>query len=390
MADRNTLTKKARSAHPVRAPKPRDVRRAGRQIREASAAGRRGDRPLPHLLLIGEDHNLDPAEEALAPLRTRCDRHADLREALSRGLDGILAVLLAPPLRDTRPERAVKMVRDTAADLPVFVLVPLDVPDSVTLRLYRSGANAVFAFPLEQKLLPALLGELLGIEAPPARATDADRALERAIRARLRVLGKTERGLRISVRNGAVKLAGKVDRLWKLRSLDRNIARVPGVTAIDARALEVAPSGLPDRDIARSIRNLLKGVSSIEDQTLSVSVHDGHVVLMGTVINREEWLHALELLAMLEGVRSVTNKTTEAPRRKRADGALARRLQERIAALVPDSEEIRIAVLGGVAVLRGMVPLLATKREVEALLSRDDAVARVVNKIEIDCGGDSR
>jgi osmotically-inducible protein OsmY len=313
-----------------------------------------------------------------------------LREALARGLEETLAVLLAPPLPGTRPERAVEMVREASPDLPVFALVPLDLPDAVTLRFYRSGANAVFALPLEQKLLPALLGELLGVEAPPARATDADRALERAIRARLRVLGKTERGLRIAVRNGVVKLAGEVDRLWKLRSLDQNIGYVPGVTAIDARALEVAPSGLPDRDIARSIRSLLKGVSSIEDRTLNVSVHDGHVVLMGTVINREEWLHALDLLAMLDGVRSVTNKTTEAPRRKQVDRALARRLQERLAALVSGSEEVRVAVLGGVAVLRGKVSLLATKREAETLLSRDEAVAQVVNKIEIDQGGDSR
>jgi osmotically-inducible protein OsmY len=391
VAGRKTKTKKkTRAAPPKRAQGPREVKRSGRRTREASAAGRRGARTQHYLLLIGEDHNLDPAEEALAPLRIRCDRHVEIREALARDLDGALAVLLAPPLRETRPERAVEMVRDASADLPVFVLVPLDVPDSVTLRLYRSGATAVFAFPLEQKLLPALLGELLGIEAPRMRATDADRALERAIRARLRVLGKAERGLRISVRNGVAKLSGKVDRLWKLRSLDQNVGRVPGVTAIDTRALEVAPSGLPDRVIARSIRNLLEGVSSIEDQTLGVSVHDGHVVLMGTVINREEWLHALDLLAMIEGVRSVTNKTTEAPRRKQADSALARRLQERLAALVSGSEEIRVAVLGGVAVLRGKVPLLATKREAEALLSRDDAVARIVNKIEIDCGGDSR
>lgn len=169
-----------------------------------------------------------------------------------------------------------------------------------------------------------------------------------------------------------------MDRLWKVRSLDESIAHVPGFCATDARKLEVEPSGLPDRDSARSIRSLLNGVSSIEDRTLSVSVHGGHAILMGTVINREEWLHVLELVAMLEGVRSLTNKTVEAPRRKRSDRALAKRLQERLSTLIPASE-----VLGGVAVLRGKATLLATKREAEALIARDGSIARVVNKIEI-------
>lgn len=338
----------------------------------------------PRLLLVGEDgRRLGAIERTLEPLRLRPRRRADLREVLAEDLDGTAGAVLAPPLRGAPCERAVAQLRRRHRGLPVFVVAPQDEPDDRVGRLYRRGATAVFAWPLERGLLPGVMGELLGVEPRPSLPSDADRSLERAIRARLGVLGRAEKELRIAVRNGVALLAGRVDKLWKVRFLDNDIAHVPGVRATDARKLEVKPSGLPDRDIARSLRILLRGVSSIEDRTLSVSVHAGHAVLMGTVINREEWLHALELITMVDGVRSVTNRTVEAPRRKRSDRALAKRLQERLSMLVPASEGIRVAVLGEVAVLRGKTPLLATRREAETIIARDASIARIVNKIEV-------
>jgi osmotically-inducible protein OsmY len=332
---------------------------------------------------VGEEKHTGNVEEALGSFRLRVDRHLGFQEAIDAGLAGIGAIVLVPPLRGAPCEHAVGVLRRARWDLPAFALVPGGTSDARAAGLYRQGATAVFSWPLEAELFPPVLAELLEIERRSPRRTDADRALQRAIRARLRVLGRAERRLRISVRSGIVSLGGSVDRLWKKRSLENGIAHVAGVRSVEARNLEVAPSGIADRDIARSVRTLLEGVSSVEERTLSVSVHEGHVVLMGTVINREEWFHALELIAAVEGVRSVTNQTLVAPKRKQSDRTLARRLQERLSTLVRESEEIQVAVLAGVAVLRGNAPLLAAKREAETLVSREGSIARVVNKIEV-------
>lgn len=358
---------------------------AAAPARKSSAprAVRRGARGYPRLALIGGKHRTRPIGEVLRLLRLRVEHYESLPEVLAAGLDGMAAVVLIPALRDAGCERVLGAFASAHAELPVFVLVPDGAHDSRVARLYRNGATAVFEWPLEKQLFPAVLAELLGIQARSSRPTDGDRALERAVRARLRVLGKSEKRLRISVRAGVARLSGQVGRLWKVRSLESSIAQVPGVRSVDVRKLDVEPSHVSDRDIARSVRSLLHGASSIEDQTLGVSVRDGRVVLMGAVFNREECLHALELLAMVEGVRAVSNQTVAAPRRKRADRALATRLRERLATLIPEAEQIHIAVLAGVAVLRGRARLLTTKREAERLVSKEDAIARVVNKVEI-------
>jgi osmotically-inducible protein OsmY len=332
---------------------------------------------------VGEEQNTGNLEEAFGAFRLRVDRHLGFQEAIDAGLAGIGAIVLVPPLRGAPCEHVVGVLRRARSDLPVFALVSGGTSDARAAGLYRRGATAVFSWPLEAQLLPPVLAELLEIEPRSPRQTDADRALQRAIRARLRVLGRADKRLRVAVRNGIVSLGGSVDRLWKKRSLEKGIAYVAGVRSVEVQNLEVEPSGIADRDIARSVRTLLEGVSSIEERTLGVSVHDGNVIVMGTVINREEWLHALELIAAVEGVRSVTNQTLVAPTRKQSDRTLARRLQERLSTLVPHSEEIQIAVLGGVAVLRGKAHRLTAKREAEALVSREGSIARVVNKIEI-------
>lgn len=45
--------------------------------------------------------------------------------------------------------------------------------------------------------------------------------------------------------------------------------------------------------------------------------------------------------------------------------------------------EIRVAVIGRAAVLRGRVPFAATKEAAERLVGADEAVTRVVNKLQV-------
>jgi osmotically-inducible protein OsmY len=175
-----------------------------------------------------------------------------------------------------------------------------------------------------------------------------------------------------------------VDRLWKKLAVEDAVAQVPGVRSLSVHRLEVVPSGVTDSEVASAVRSLLQWASSIDQETLAVSVHEGVAVIVGTVLNREEWAHTLELLSMLEGIRSVTNRTEVSPRKKQQLRGHARRLKRSLQALLTDAAEVDLAVVGKVGVLRGRTPSLSVKREAEAILLRDPGIERVVNKIEVD------
>jgi osmotically-inducible protein OsmY len=336
--------------------------------------------------VVGETDKTAPVREALSSIQVRIRELAgfpEVDQALGTTTVGI--VLVEPPQAALIEEAAgIAAHRPTVSVLPIFVVVPDATTDSQVARLYRSGATCVFAWPLESAVIATLLREILGVELRSSKPSDADRALQRAIRTRLRVVGKDEKGLRISTRDGAVSLSGTVDRLWKKRALEDAIAQVPGVRMLAADRLEVVQSGVPDREVANAVRSLLRGASSIDQETLAVSVHDGFVVVVGTVLNREEWLHTLELLSMLEGVRSVINRTEVSSRKKKQIRGHALRLKRSLEVLLTDAAEVEVAVVGEVGVLRGRTPSLSVKREAEAILLRDPGIERVVNKIEVE------
>jgi osmotically-inducible protein OsmY len=335
---------------------------------------------------VGDPDKTAPLRETLSPVQVRI-RESESLATLSEDLRAAtVGVVLVDPPRAALLEEAAREAAGRPADtaLPLFVVVPEDTSDSQVMRLYRCGATCVFSWPLESAMIPTLLREMLGVELRSSKPSNADRALQRAIRTRLRAIGKDEKGLRIATRDGAVSLTGTVDRLWKKRALEDAIAPVPGVRTITAGRVQVAPSGVPDSEVAKAVRALLRGASSIDQETLAVSVHDGVLVVVGTVLNREEWLHTLELLSMLEGVRSVTNRTEVSSRKKEQLRGHARRLKRALEVLLPDAAEVEVAVVGEVGVLRGHTPRLSIKREAEAILRRDPGIERVVNKIEVD------
>ena len=62
----------------------------------------------------------------------------------------------------------------------------------------------------------------------------------------------------------------------------------------------------------------------------------------------------------------------------------AARIVDRIASLLPEPSSVSVSFFGGVAVLAGTVDRLATKQKIESFIADDDAVERVVNKIEVE------
>jgi osmotically-inducible protein OsmY len=118
------------------------------------------------------------------------------------------------------------------------------------------------------------------------------------------------------------------------------------------------------------------------ESTLAVTTDRGHVRLTGTLQDKRDLLHLESLVSHFKGVRRIESEVTISVERHRRDSRLAQRLNKAIANLYP-RERISLTVVGGTVVLQGRVRLLATKRSVERFMSEDNAVERVVNKLEV-------
>lgn len=333
------------------------------------------------IALLGNAADTALVRQGIADLRLTVQEVRDAAAAID-GAD--VAIVVGATEEGRGLARRVGALRAERAETVLLaVTIGGSSSDEDAAPLYRAGAAGVYAWPEETAALRDTLRELCDGPVPAGRASQADRTLEREIRERLRAAFEPKPVIRVKVRDGVAALTGRVDRLWKKQRIDALIAQIPGIRAVVLRDLEVTPSGLRDGEIARSLRALLRGASSIEDRTLAVSVHDGHAVVSGSVISDEEWEHVRDLIALARGVCSITDLTVSEPKRKASDRSVARRLQSALRALLPEAEAVRPAVLGQVAVLRGQAPRLVTRREAERIARRDPSVKRVVNKIEV-------
>jgi osmotically-inducible protein OsmY len=336
------------------------------------------------VLLLGEPAHTAGLREALASLRVPLREARNPADAQASLRVDVAVVVHAPEAT----AKTARLLRALRSDHPHRVLLVAAGGDGSTdpdaAPLYRAGAAAVFAWPDEAPAFRETLRELLDAPGPIGSASQVDRTLEREIRERLRLAFDWKPRVRWKVRDRVATVSGRIDRLWKKQKIDTSISQIPGIRSVALRGLEVTPSGRPDSEIARALRALLRGASSIEDRTLAVTVHDGHAVVIGTVVSDEEWEHTRDLIVLTSGVRSVTDQTVAAPKRKRSDRHVARRIEAALRGLVPDSKGVRAAALGRIVVLRGAAPRLATKREAERIARRDPSVERVVNKIEVE------
>lgn len=365
------------------------VRRAPRRgpTRRAATTPRQhhlDDVPEPTLVLAGEAARREKVAASLASLRLRIEPADTLDAALAAVVPGVAALVLIPPL--PAPEPLTRVVRTAREDprsrpLPLFVVVPDDVGPLSVRRLYAEGATAVIEWPREALLLPRIVIELLAVAPRPRSLRPMDRALARAASARLRLIDGVGEELQVGAsRDGVLELSGTLPSLSVRQSVLAFASRIPGVRAIVDGRLTVRPSGSSDRTVAGRVRAILGDI--VEGDTLSVSVDDGHVVLMGTVESRAAFEQVVGLLASVRGVRDITNLTGESGVRRRRDHRVAASLQREIERSHPQAR-VRVAVVAGVAVLTGRVDLVATRSEIRRLVERVGEVERVVDKIEV-------
>jgi osmotically-inducible protein OsmY len=331
------------------------------------------------ILLVGVSQRIRPVASALSTLSVPVVKTKWHERIVDEIGDKATAVILVAPLVTVDMSRAVKRIHDRHR-VPLFAVIKKELPDSQIRKIYESGANAVLEWPREARIFPGLIAEMIALEQVRGKTGAPDEALSRSIEARLK-LG-LRRGLKIHTHEGVAFLSGMVDALWKKGKVEDIIARVPGVKGVVAHHLHVSSSGLADRVVSNKVRSVLRSTSDIDTTTISMSVRNGHVSLAGSAADRLELERMNEIISHVKGVRGIDNLATVSRLQKEKDHVIARRIRKVLALLFP-REKVSVSVFGGVAVLSGRVRILTIKREVEKLAREDNAVHRVINKIEV-------
>lgn len=364
------------SAARILTPAPKAKKRPSKTKRSSSPAER-------EILLFGDPKTTRAVKRALGKLDTIVRQLASVEEIREELSQATRAVVLVAPLPDIEAVGAVKKLEDGArsAEAPVFVVVPEVYPDRRARKLYEAGVAAVFEWPYEALLLPAMLTDLAG--AMPKGGTKAkDAALRRAVKARLALSDVAGDRLEAKVVAGTAVLSGCVDSYWKKQRVEGVLSHVPGVTAVVAEDVEVEPPTRPDRTIARDVRNALRSVARADPRTISISVQDGAIALAGTVTTHADLERAVQVTSNIEGVRHIRSLLTVSPEDTRRSRRLAEQLRKSLETLWSEAA-VQVSVFGHIAVVGGNAPTLADKRKIEAFVRGVPGIGRVVNKMQV-------
>jgi osmotically-inducible protein OsmY len=350
-----------------------------RQAKRSEASGR------PTLLVAGSDDlRVARVGKLLEQLRARIERlpWETMLEALAEEVVGVVLVL---PIRRVAMAAAIEIIHDhpNGKSLPVYGVVPDDTSLRTVRSLYKAGASMVFEWPREARVLTDVFAESLGMTRVRGRSSRADTALARSVRARLRIYPELTSGrLRILSQNGLITISGQVRSLARRQRIIDITAAVPGVRAVIAQSLRVAPSGISDRTLQRRIRSLLRDALDLDGSTISIEVDNGHIELTGTVSDPAELQRLEELITHLKGSRGLKTRLKVSPTQQRHDRQLTLRYRKAIETLYPH-ETVSLIVVEGVAILSGKVRSLSLKQSITRLLARDAAIRHVVNKLEM-------
>lgn len=305
-------------------------------------------------------------------------------EATLSGVSGAAAVVLVDPIRRLSAGAAVAKVREQreGAEVPLFVVIDEGASSRRVLRLYSTGASAVFEWPAEASVMASLLAEAFGIVKIRGRSSEPDQALARAVRARLRLYPELPKTVRLFSQDGLISVAGQVASLAQCRELFDVIAAVPGVRGVIQESLSVAPTGHSDRKLEQRLKALLEITFEDTAKQLETSVESRVARLTGTVENRADIRLLGRLIANVQGIRGIELRLTAASDPPDNDRRAARRLRRAVALLYP-REPVRLEVVDGTAILSGSVTSLLTRSSISRFVSHAEGVHRVVDKITV-------
>jgi len=340
-------------------------------------------RTLPSIadvVVIGDVDHAQGVCDSLRRISTSVHHVPTLARALERGLGRAMAHVLVSPLPEAELAAAIVQLRICG---PVFVVVPEDFSDARARSLYEKGSHVVFEWPAEAQLMPRMVQERLELTPrPTGPVRDADLALSRSIRTRLDLARPSFTEIAADVDDGVVRLHGSTDSVWKKHQLEAMVVHVPGVRAVLGEEVEVIPPERADALIDRDLRGVIDIVLGSGARTVSFSVQDAAVVLVGNVSRSEDVERLLTFIGNVRGVKVIRNLLTVSSEASRRDRGVLERLHTALTEIYPDYR-LRLACFGHVAVVGGQVPRLSIKRDIEDILAHQSGIARVVNKIEV-------
>lgn len=161
----------------------------------------------------------------------------------------------------------------------------------------------------------------------------------------------------IEVRDGKVRMHGKVESRAAKSAAQQDIEIIPGVLSIE-NELDVVPKEKQDypddltlNENARSILSFNNDLAALD---IEVSVKQGWATLKGNVDSMWQKAKAEDLISDLVGVKGVTNKITIVPTDKVEDEVISKQIENALRRnTYIEAENIDVKVKGGIVTLSG-------------------------------------
>ncbi|WP_291048503.1 BON domain-containing protein [Herbiconiux sp.] len=192
----------------------------------------------------------------------------------------------------------------------------------------------------------------------------------------------------VAVIGGVVTLAGEVASLPEKIAAEKAALRVEGVRTV-ANELTVhgtVEASASDEEIARRVNDVLAWTTTLPSGAVTATVHDGAVILTGTVEWEYQRRAARKAVQNVEFVRLVDNRIVLTRRVSAVDAGERIRNALRRDALI-DARNITVAVSDTTVRLTGTVRSYEERREAERAAWNSPHVQHVDNQIDIDARG---
>jgi osmotically-inducible protein OsmY len=189
----------------------------------------------------------------------------------------------------------------------------------------------------------------------------------------------------VAVEDGIVTLSGHVASYSEKLEAERCVSKVMGVGAIVSELDIKLPgsSRMTDEDIARAAINALAWNSLVPRERIKIEVGSGWITLEGDVDWQYQKVAAHDAVCNLRGVTGVSNKlvvrsaTMRNVVKAHIEEALRRRFGKQL-------NHINIEMRGDHVILRGTVPSLSERAEVERAAWTTPGVCHVDNNLAIE------
>jgi osmotically-inducible protein OsmY len=210
-----------------------------------------------------------------------------------------------------------------------------------------------------------------------AQHPDSDHDLKRRILEALRSASDVDADhVGVAVSTGTVVLAGEVESVHEKDAVLRAAFCAEGLRAVaDELVVKSRPGGYEDVDIVRAAGAALAAVPTIPDGSVRITVHDGRVLLTGSLTSPQQRVAVDHAMRTTPGVTAVLNTIDIEPYSRPVADEAADRIA---AALVRRAKEtaagIEVSAEGGLLELAGTV---RSRDDVRQALEAACAVAGV-------------